>query len=236
MKLEVKKVEKLVSATKMSTFRKEYRVLLKSLCQKLMEKSPLKSLIVICAAALSPCNMVKDSEVSVLKFERLADYLHEQKHITSQQCDESKSEYEKFLGNIVKVNREKFTKFDTSIEQVDQFLGGFLNGAKEFKSLCFIFKFICTLSHGQSQIERGFNVNKDVLCVNMERKSLNARGMVYDHVTSTKMSVESFEVKKDLIQSCIGAHSKYLMNLEENKNKEEKSRKRHEMNRFDLNY
>ena len=127
------------------TFRKEYRILLKSLCQKLQERSPLKSLLIRCAAALSPWNMATDSEVSIHQFEKLADYLHERKHITSQQCADSKVQYEEFLDSIVKVNKEFFSKFQTAICRVDQFLGVYLNSSKEFESLWLICKFVFTL-------------------------------------------------------------------------------------------
>ena len=72
-----------------------------------------------------------------------------------------------------------------------------------------------TLSHCQSQVERGFNVNKDVLCVNMERSSLKARRMVYDHMTSSKVPVANFVIKKELVQSCKASHLKYTANMEE---------------------
>ena len=202
------------------TFRKEYRILLKSLCQKLQERSPLKSLLIRCAAALSPWNMATDSEVSIHQFEKLADYLHERKHITSQQCADSKVQYEEFLDSIVKVNKESFSKFQTAICRVDQFLGVYLNSSKEFESLWLICKFVFTLSYGQSQIERGFNVNKDSLCVNIERKSLKARRMVYDHMAASKVSVASFVIKKELVQSCKASHSRYIVHMEEIKKKE----------------
>ena len=74
--------------------------------------------------------------------------------------------FSEFLDSVVKVNKESFSKFDTDTDsRVDKFLGVYLNSSKEFQSLWLICKFVFTLSHGQSQVVRGFNVNKDVLCV-----------------------------------------------------------------------
>ena len=110
------------------------------------------------------------------------DLLHEKQHISSQQCDDIKSQYDKFLDDVVKANKESFSNFDSNVAPVDQFLGAFLNGAKEFKSLWLICKFVFTPSHGQARFEQGFSVNKDALCVNMEKTFLNARRTVYDHI------------------------------------------------------
>lgn len=62
-------------------------------------------------------------------------------------------------------------------------------------------KFVFTLSHDQNQIERVYNVNKDMFCVNMERILLKTGKMVYDHIISLEAPVISFVIKK-------GANSK----------------------------
>ena len=154
--------------------------MLKAFCQKFQERSPLKSIVIRSVASLSPCNMAKSSEVSIKKFEKLVD--HEKQHISSQQCDDSKSQYDKFLDDVVKANKESLSNFDSNVSRVDQFIGAFLNGAKEFKSLWLISKFVFTLAHGQARIEQGFSVSKDELCVNMEKTSLNARRTICDHM------------------------------------------------------
>ena len=73
--------------------------MLKGLCQKFQERSPLKSIVSRSAASLSPCNMAKSPEVSTKKFEKLVDHLHEKQHISSQQRDDSKSHYDMFLDD-----------------------------------------------------------------------------------------------------------------------------------------
>ena len=154
--------------------------MLKALCQKFQERSPLKSIVIRSVAFLSPCNMAKSSEVSTKKFEKLVD--HEKQHISSQQCDDSKSQCDKFLDDVVKANKESLSNFDSNVSRVDQFIGTFFNGAKEFKSLWLISKFVFTLAHRQARIEQGFSVSKDELCVNMEKTSLNARRTICDHM------------------------------------------------------
>ena len=45
--------------------------MLKALCQMFQEKSPLKSIVIICTIGLSPCSKAKSPEVSTKKFEKL---------------------------------------------------------------------------------------------------------------------------------------------------------------------
>ena len=45
--------------------------------------------------------MATSTEVSTERFEKLVDHLHERQHISSLQCDDSKSQYDKFLDDEV---------------------------------------------------------------------------------------------------------------------------------------
>ena len=199
--------------------------MLKALCQKFQERRPLKSVVIRSAVSLSLCNMAKSLKVSPKKFEKLVDHLHEKRHISSQQCSDSKGQYSKFLGDVIKANEESFSNFDSNVTQVDQFFSTFLNGAKEFKSLWLVYKFVFTLSHGQARIKQGFSISKDALYVNVEKAYLNACRTVYE----SDVNVSEFVVKKGPTRSCKAAHSKYTAHLQETrkeKTKEKEGNKR----------
>ena len=121
--------------------------MLKALCQKFQERSPLKSTVIRSAASLFPCNIAKSTEVSTKKLGKLVDHLHEKQNISWRQCDDSKNHYDKFFDDVVKTSKQLLNNFDLNVTRVDQVLGTFLNGAKEFKSVWFIYKFVFTLSH-----------------------------------------------------------------------------------------
>ena len=141
-KPELRKVEKArVASNSVSTFRKECRNMLKALCQKFQERSPLKFIVIRSASSLFLCNMAKSPEVSTKKFEKLVDHLHKKQHISSQQCYDSKSQYDKFLDDV-KRNKESFSNLDSNVTRLDQFFGTFLNGAKEFKRLAYLQIFV----------------------------------------------------------------------------------------------
>ena len=75
--------------------------------------------------------------------------------------------------------------------------------------------FVFTLSHGQTQIERGFNVNAGLLVENLTSSLIVAQRRVYDHLSFNKRSPHGFEIKDELCVSCPNAPSKYKENLKE---------------------
>ena len=80
--------------------------------------------------------------------------------------------------------------------------------------------FVFTLSHGQAQIKKGFNINAGVLVENLTSPLIVAQRKVYDHLSVTKSSPHGFEIKDELHVSCLNASSKYKENLREMKNAE----------------
>ena len=91
--------------------------------------------------------MALSPEASTKKFGKFVDHLHEKQYISSQQRDDSKRWYNKFLNDVVEAKKESFSIFDSNVIHVDQFLGTFLNDTKEVKSLRLICKFVFTLPH-----------------------------------------------------------------------------------------
>ena len=80
--------------------------------------------------------------------------------------------------------------------------------------------FIFTLSHGQAQIRRGFNINADRLVENLTSPSIVAQRRPCDHLSVTKSLPHGFEIKDGLCVSCVNASCKYKDNLKEIKNAE----------------
>ena len=65
------------------------------------------------------------------------------------------------------------------------------------------------LYHGQSAIERGFNINKQLLVENLKPKSLVALGRIEDRMRYSEQSPETIKVPNKIIQSVKEAHSGY---------------------------
>ena len=53
-------------------------------------------------------------------------------------------------------------------------------------------KFLLTLSHGQTAVERGFSVNKEALAPNLKEDSLKAKCLVHDTISVEQIEIASF--------------------------------------------
>ena len=218
-----------LSADAKASFMKEYRNLLIGMVQKLQERSPLKYAIVRCAASFDPVKMAEyPAEASTL-FGGLVDALFDQKRITCREGDDVKLQYENFLVSVVRPNTDIFSKFDFTKQRLDVFLTVYLLGEKKYALLFKVFKFVCVLSHGQASIERGFNINKEVLVENLQQESLVSQRIVYDQLRSYDVKIHEIPITRQMILSCKAAHSKYIRSLEDKQKEsadDEKSKKR----------
>ena len=176
-------------------FIKECVMFLVTLVAKLQENSPLKFHWVRCSSCISPKNMLHNPEASLLKFESIANRLFSHKQISSSEADRAKQQYESFLNETVPKNREKFEGFNSNKSCIVMFLAEFLARNEEFKWFWFVCIIIFTLSHGQSQVERGFNVNKEILVENLQEESLKGQCIIYDHIQSENIKLQDFKLR-----------------------------------------
>ena len=78
-------------------------------------------------------------------------------------------------------------------------------------------KLICVLSHGQSFIEHGFSVNKELVDKNMKEKSLVAQHIIHDKIVSKGGKVSEFDISSDLRKCCMLASQHYKQDLKEHR-------------------
>ena len=105
-----------------------------------------------------------------------------------------------FLNDTVSLEYEKFQLFDKFKDRVDVFLGNYLS-AEKYCHVFPVFQLICTLSHGQSFIERGFNINKEHLVDNLQEKSLIALRTVNDYMIANSLSPTTIQISKKMLTS-----------------------------------
>ena len=86
--------------------------------------------------------------------------LVEYKQILPNIADLAKQEYDSFINCIVKEKKKEFCDFDIKASRLDVFFMRFLKGNNRYKNFTHTVKFIMTHSHGQSEVERGFSINK----------------------------------------------------------------------------
>ena len=78
-----------------------------------------------------------------------------------------------------------------------------------------IFSFV--LSHGQSEIKRGFNINDNLLVENLKKESVTAQRSVQDFINASEVFVDKMEIHNVLIKICKAAYSMYKEALEDKK-------------------
>ena len=159
-------------------------------------------------------------------FNVLADKLFSGQWISARIADEAKQQFDEFLDSVANEHRDEFLNFDYKKDRLDPFLGLLVHRNKKYAAFWVWCKIVLTLSHGQSAVERGFSVNKELLVENLGQKSLISQCIVYDHMTSLSIKVHEFAISSDLLKSCRMAHQRYTNELESKKDESAKKTKK----------
>ena len=74
-----------------------------------------------------------------------------------------------------------------------------LASISKYKDLLFAVKFILTLSHGQASVERGFNINANIV-KKMSPESLTAKRIIKGHMLANKLKPHTIELPSQLFR------------------------------------
>ena len=206
--------------------KKEAKKAIRTLLEKLLEKNPMSHSLNRAAACIAPEHLAKSGKRKkiVAWFRGIVDLLYQRGLFLRGEADSAKEEYETFL-RLVDQNREKFLEFDIIKDRLDVFLGGFLHHNPKYSNLWKVMKFIFTLSHGQAVVERGFNINSDVVVENLADKSLIAQRLIYDELKSTSSEPRTYPITNELRKSCLTAYNRYEAERQQKKKEEAKTEK-----------
>ena len=210
--------------------KKSFRTMLQALIKKIQERSPVNYKLVRQSACLNPVNLaVLNQEALQNMFDGVVTIMYTNKRISSVNADKAKEQFDKFLTTEVKANKTDFKSFDFKKTRTDEFLKSITNGGKTYPEMWRVCIFVFTLSHGQSSVERGFNINKEALKFNLDGATLVALRTCYDQLLASGNQIKSFPISKELIVSCKLASRRYKDELERKKQdtgKVERERKR----------
>ena len=218
-----------VSLEKKRKFRNDCGGIILKLLLKLSERCPLKFSLVRNATSLSPANIAANVDEFSIRFSSLADRLYALNKIKANTADNAKSQYDEFVKFVHLHHKDEFLNFDLTKDRLVTFLRFYLSGKKEYEDLWSICIIIFIFSHGQSNIERGFSVNKEILVENMSKSSLIAQRIVYDRLKSEGIKCHEFSITSQCRKSCKLASSRYKAKLSEDKesrSSSDKNRKR----------
>ena len=86
--------------------------------------------------------------------------------------------------------------------------------------------FVFTLCHGQAQVERGFNINSDLLLENLSVLSIKSQTRLYNFLTNFNSNPHDFVIDDELRKSCVSPKAKYREHC-----KQKKKEKSNEINK-----
>ena len=154
-----------------------------------------------------------------LKMKRVLSTLVACKRVQSNKCDDILIQFTSFLDQVEEL--EEYVNFNMDQDRLDAFLMKDMDKSV-YKDLVKVVKMLLLLSHGQSSVERGFSVNRQVEDDNMKEKSFVAQKMICDYVNSVG-GLKNVSINKALLLSAAGARQKYLSYLDE-QSRQKKSR------------
>ena len=77
----------------------------------------------------------------------------------------------------------------------------------EYEHLLSLSRKILLLSHGQTSVERGFSVNKEIMLENMLEHTLKAQQTISDHIKSVGGAL-NVRITKELVCICLYVKAK----------------------------
>jgi hypothetical protein len=214
------------SDQKVVTFKKEAGEFLAGLLSHLLGKSPLKFIIVRTAVSINPIQMANQSKrnACIENFSTLLQKLVIYDRFSPKSAELAKKQYQK-LFEIVDSNRKAFQDFDLNNDRLDRFFSDFIGTNRAYEDVWSVFKLVFVLSHGQSSIERGFSINKQLLVENLKEKSLIALRLIEDHMSSFEETPESIKINREMVQNVKRASSRYREDLQSQREQKESNSK-----------
>ena len=83
-----------------------------------------------------------------------------------------------------------------------------------YKDFWYVCNFTFSLCHGQSLVERGFNVNQQTMVENLEELGLTSLRMIYDEIMYHGGEIKDFPIRTSLLIACESEHQKYENDLD----------------------
>ena len=105
-------------------------------------------------------------------------------------ADQAKNQHDELLDLVKYEKNDEFLNFGFKKYRLNAFLYKNLT-SYSYKDLWHICKLIFVMSNGQSNVERGFYLNKEVLQDNLQVKSLIPQGLIYDTLKCTASDLNS---------------------------------------------
>ena len=205
----------IIGSAEEKKFRKGYVTFVRSMLEKIFERSPVTSPILRQAALFDPENLASvPKETLTRSFKGLLGEFVELKIISTSQGDKALQEFSSFYDEERVVHLRALKDFSEKEQRLDTF---FFNdiGIGKYEHLSFILRLLLTMSHGQSAVERNFSLKNNLEQDNQSDDTIVARRICKDYMTANKIKPFEIVLDKALILAVKSARSKYVKHLEQ---------------------
>ena len=110
-----------------------------------------------------------------MKFSAVCNTLFDSHYMSSEDADKAKEWYLEFQDTVVLPNWEMFLAFNIEKERLDTFLAARVYRVEKLSALWNVMIFVFAMFQGQSSVERGFNINNDIVVENLNKESMIAQ-------------------------------------------------------------
>ena len=175
---------------------------LAQLLHSLLEKSPLKYAVVRSVVCLNPIYMRNLAKMSSCE-SHMDIFLQKRvslSRISARSAELVKKQYQKFFV-MVDQNQQLFSSFDPTSDRVETLFSEMMRSSDEYGDLSEFVKIFLILFHGQSEVESGFSVNKQLFAENLKTKSLVALRRIEDHMNCSELNPETIKIFNELMKS-----------------------------------
>lgn len=190
-------------------FKMECKQFLVAVVKKVLEKSPLKLLLVRSLSCLDPRLMCSKPDECLTGLRKVVDALITAGRVNDHQRDCALAEY----TQLMQEQGHQLRLFEKGLNRLDEFFYELLGTSPSYRELWNVVKLLLVLSHGQATVERGFSVNRQVAVENLQDLSYISQRIVCDAVEKAG-GILNIPITKDLRTSVQAARNRYSAHME----------------------
>ena len=127
---------------------------------------------------------------------------------------------------MIDQNQQLFSSFNPTNDRVDSLFSETMGSSDKYGDLWEFVKMFLILFHGQSEVEIGFSVNKQLLVETSKQNLwLLALRRIENHTNFSKLSLKNIKISNELIKSVKDTHRCYQDELEKQRKIKQESHK-----------
>ena len=205
-----------VTKSSVREFRKGCQTFVRSMIEKIFERSPITSAFLKAAAVFDPANLVsKSSRGPLMKsFKALLTTLVELNIISVSDGDKTLQEFSNFYDEDRLQHVQELKEFNEADDRLDELFFHKIDIGKKMH-LSFVIRLVFLVSHGQAACERNFSLKNNQEQLNQETTTIVSRRICKDYMCAKKVKPSEIVIDKKLILSVKTAYSMYKQHMAE---------------------